>query len=770
MLQIIVIQDHETEEGGIYKNIDLYPGTQIDIVWENPFFLFDDISAMFSMSFNLPVTASNLSVFDFPNRIPVLYTPRRYKATIIHSGLQIAKGEILLFSFDEDILVQFVGSVEILKNPLSDVDLGETDFNTGDYSVSTSGEPLNELDYSDPAWDDYKNNALARSEADPESDYVIAPVKKDNVSWDGHEALYGLKNSLYQYINFFNAREKNFNIGNPDHAHTPVIPFFTVKSIVDKIFGDELQYNLFADGDLAKLVMVTPGHPNYSNDLYISSVQTGLYPAFMGWYQHIEVKEFLVPVSALTFIMPIGVSADNLVWTFNQFMPQYKTNETIKDLCKIFGITIFRIEREWVMEYNNDIFDRDVIVSWDDYLHENPAITRLEPQDYVFEYAGEKSSFEGAFREFNNWNQVFLEASKAQSEVELFYKVQDSPQVLSITKELRGLTNQVWLKVRTVKTALEHQETLQFDEAVKIVSSVKPLNLSIEQYWWQNHNWHDGSDHPTNIMWGTPGDLLQKRHWHVPVIPHSNKEGAPYLMFFAGRKPVFVTEEEAAPLLLPDSLGVYVAGYSMNVSFHDTNSFEDHLNYTQGYIVEWKAGSDPNWYFAKQVYPTIDWNPPDTLILFTIPSQTFKGPITQIRAWAFSGDKSSRIARRIINGGLVLEGEEFTPTDEYPYLTNHHSDIEGNRMFDFSLLPNTNDSFLDIYHNRMMEWVQQHRIRVLAKFKLTAAQLMKVDMRDKILLHGKLFFIEKLQFTLHTDRISKTEASLISYVSPQSEE
>ena len=300
MLQIIIIKN-PGEEDEQHCEVNLFSNTQITIVWENPLFLYDSISAMFSLSIELPASVENLVHFNYPNRIAALGVVEKFPAMIRHSGLMIARGELVLHMFSENIHGQFIGSVEISKRPLTELDMSEVEFSDIDvYGVTSFGHSPDEPDYSDLKWAEYKSEALAASDYSPGMTYCHAPVKKKYVPWDGHEALFGVKNSLLQYINFYNAREKKYHLVNENTIHTPVVPFFSVAYVIDKIFGDSLTDNPFSQGDLAHLFFISPGHPNYKNELYHTSISHLIPPVFMGWYESITIREFLLPVSENT--------------------------------------------------------------------------------------------------------------------------------------------------------------------------------------------------------------------------------------------------------------------------------------------------------------------------------------------------------------------------------------------------------------------------------------------------------------------------------------
>jgi len=289
-------------------------------------------------------------------------------------------------------------------------------------------------------------------------------------------------------------------------------------------------------------------------------------------------------------------------------------------------------------EYDNDVFDRKVVVNLDEHIDGDPVLIREQGKNYIFEYQGERPDFNDTIKEFDTWHDLYLDAMKAQWKEEFYYKVKDSPQVVSIKREVRGTTNQHWLESKIVKTPLGSEATKTHEETYTVSPSVKPLNMNIEQYWARNHNW--------GTVPGSPGDTIARLHWHVPVMPEKKPDDPPNIMLWGGIKNTF-----------------------------------------------------------------------------------------------------ARVTDRI--------------SDKYPYLTNHHTDVFGNRMFAFSLLPEVTDGIVDSFHSRKKAWVEKDKLKIRGFFKLNSQQIKNLDMRDKFHLRGKTFYIEKIEFSLSHDGVSKSDITLI---------
>lgn len=103
----------------------------------------------------------------------------------------------------------------------------------------------------------------------------------------------------------------------------------------------------------------------------------------------------------------------------------------------------------------------------------------------------------------------------------------------------------------------------------------------------------------------------------------------------------------------------------------------------------------------------------------------------------------------------------FDGVGSYPLLLNHHTDHFGTKRFDLSLLPDGPDGLISTYHSGMKAWVEKDKKRISASFRLTPGEIRNMDIRDKIYLKGRLFFIEKLEYSLTHRDVSLVEAELV---------
>lgn len=550
MLQILAL--YLNEEGHVQHAVplEIFPDTSLDFVWENPLFKMDEITVSFSLSFPIPASTHNLKIFRFPNRVTAWRVNTAIPAAIRHTGVTIAEGELLLINYENDLQLQFKGSLEDVdqqKNldELERLDELEFDVPYPPKTPTFSGE----IDYNSPAWADYVNQALAASnQIAPYQPYCHAPVKKASQrQWDGgHESVGGLINSIKQYVNYYNPVTGNYRLqtsawynptdpwnvgggagalGDPTKRfHSPLVPFLPLHRIIDAAMPSSLKENPYLDDDLYKIVIVGENHHNNFLDFVYNSFHVHGY----------SLREVTFPVSETT--------DDNILWKYQSFMQAYRFNEFLKDILKIFCQTLFRGLRSSI-EYKEDTLDEEVVVSWENKLDGDLVITRQPPQEYRFEYQGEGAQFEGDINTKATWAEVFAEAieqhtagviSDHADEGEYFYKVEGFPQIVGIKKTLRTLHNDPWLECRIVKTALGNEYPETKKEVFRVTSNVKPLDMSIEQYWWLNRNVDENE---------SPIDIIRRGHWHVPVMPDQRKEDAPYIMLSAGMKNTFYQED-----------------------------------------------------------------------------------------------------------------------------------------------------------------------------------------------------------------------------------
>ena len=600
MLEVIVGQ-------GLALNLS--NDIEVNFIEENPLFMDERVPAPYSLSFDVPPTPWNLKVLGFPVRISSASIHKRLPAEIRFSGLVLARGEILLIETDPTIKLQFKGSREpeqIAVN-LNKIDLGSRQYGSFQYHAE-------DLNYQSQELEEYVLSM--RAMAYQGSDYVIAPVRLREVSWSGSESAGGMINSVKQYINYFNPVTKNFFITNQQKAHTPVLPFPFVYKIIEQAFGPYLVSNPFASGDLAKLVLISMNHKYFSFD--------NLY----NWYWIPPMEEQRQDVM---FPLVDSYNASNglipLSWEMKSFLQAYPFRELLKNLMKIFCITAYPGVK-YRMEFSNDVMNRQVRLNWDGKLAGDPVISTEEARDYVFRYNDVQKSDEEQIREYASIKQIHDVTMASATESGAIYMDVSTGGQYNITRKLRGLDSLPWLTCDIRHSPFASREPDGSRDKTEVISDIRPADMAIDQYWWQDK--------------APYADIIQKKHWWVPVIEKKGLSEPPCIMFWAG------------------------------------------------------------------------------------------------------------MAATLENDG-----------SEYPLIMSHHTDHFGVKRLNTSLHPEGPDGLIEKYHGMMKAWTEKDKMKVKGSFLLSPLELKKLDIRDKVFLKGRLFYIQKLNYSLSHMHLSLVDVDLI---------
>lgn len=672
--------------------LETYPDTELTIIWENPLFMIDEISVAFSLSFEAPASPSNLNIFNHPERIAIKNPRRSVPAVILQDGVVLAKGELLLEGFFNELSLQFKGAIDIIykEETLRQVDMGQQDFDVSFPFNPEDQDSLQPLNYNAPEWENYISTIAQRASTMNAGYYAVGVVKKDGEEWDKpeHEGYRGIVNSYIKYINYYRPHTGApwFSFYVPQRQVTtlrtvsPIIPFPRLGFILWKIFQSNdqlLTNNPFTSGDLANLIIIGQNHPKYNLDnLYKIHYDPG--------GQDEVMKEVFLPVT------DSEGHQENMFWRYQNFMQEFGAIDFIKEILKIFSATLYREGLEYKIELNNDIMERDVVVSWDDKIEDGFEVSTEKGKNYSFSYTGTQTTPDDTIFEYDTIQEMhdaIMEYPDTPYLEELYYKVKGHPQVFQIKKELRGFNSpgtddqdgHPWLYSKIIKSGLspkdekhwkkykylyegdiviyENQNYLVLlnhethpdsppnetpdkykpipkkDDQLTITSEIKPLEMNIERYWMESQ----ASYQPHN-------NVIRRRHWYVPLLPKTNKESPPNIMFHAGMKPAL---------------------------------------------------------------------------------------------------------------------SDFATTGNYPFITNHNIDAQGNKIFDFSLLPGVKDGIEDVLHKKMKEWVERDKLKIRAYITLSAQEIRQMNIRDKIYVRGKKFYIKTIQFTLSNKGISKSDVELI---------
>lgn len=103
---------------------------------------------------------------------------------------------------------------------------------------------------------------------------------------------------------------------------------------------------------------------------------------------------------------------------------------------------------------------------------------------------------------------------------------------------------------------------------------------------------------------------------------------------------------------------------------------------------------------------------------------------------------------------LVYAGNRPVGSKTYPFLSPY-----GNE--NISLSWEGPDGLIARSHKDFKDWIEKPRLKGSGVFQLTALELNKLSITDKVHVDGRNFFIEKLQYTIRRDRIDPVVADLI---------
>lgn len=356
------------------RPIDLSDDISIDLVFENPLFSSDRIPATYSLSYDLPLTPRNRQVFDNPDRVAAAGDRFRERpARILFAGIEIASGVQTVEEISDVITVNFSGSIlpANLNRKLYKVEMDKIPLSyNGDHALETSMT----------VWD----GTLRRNMTDPDAPFFAPPVAIKDVEWlerdpDNPEDF--LLNTRARWINPMHLEHHSYEHYLKDTEERfyllKILPAVRVWYLFDKIFGDNLERNIFKEGEWKKLSLQTLWHPSYN----ITDNLPCWTPDIDEWGNAgytVRLQDFMPDISAADFVV-----------------------EMLKLPCASMYIHGDRFS----VEYNDDVLNRDVVRDIrPDQLIGTPVISREAGQRYTVGFADseEGEQPEGEIKEVEN--------------------------------------------------------------------------------------------------------------------------------------------------------------------------------------------------------------------------------------------------------------------------------------------------------------------------------------------------------------------------------
>lgn len=234
--------------------IDLFPGTTLDLVFNNPAFVGGDIKRILgshSIPINVPLTDHNKSVLGYPERIENVDTHLENEACeIYYQGMIFLNGFAHVRSANDSSarLYITIDSFKALKTLyLNELDLGVHNF--ADVSTilthakDTAENPLNH-------------------------DHAFFPILNyDFFEEDDKPTPIGNDHWTYRFQNYYDIATQSFVSGSHQRV---AMPFVRLDHVVSKI-GTALSYNIqtsFQDTDELKLLYLYNDHNIYVGDAW----------------------------------------------------------------------------------------------------------------------------------------------------------------------------------------------------------------------------------------------------------------------------------------------------------------------------------------------------------------------------------------------------------------------------------------------------------------------------------------------------------------------
>lgn len=506
--------------------VQLSEKVSLNLIIESPFVASDRIPTPYTTTFDLPSTPDNLKFFNFPNRVTSKGGFKEYGCYIYFGAINILTGVLVVQQYNKTIKSFFRGVVfsDNLTKKLNNIDAEKYSLGLGSRGTISFTNPDNYA---------YKYKQFMQSRIIGSTDFVAAPVRIKDVAWPNTNptyapAAYGYEALSLQYFNFFNAKDKVYTLGeSSDMRHGPVFAQPFLHTVFDEIFSNTLEENVFRQGELAKVVLVTSYHKNF--------------------YEHlIETYKGILLDNSYDYNI-------EQYFKMESYLPELQANEFFKDILKVFCCTLFSVKGKFKIVFNQDILNSKVIENWGDKLIGELFISKMDRLEYVYGYADnieQMDDFTPVSTLGNLSDLVNLPVAPADNDNE--YMVASLNQVMKkIATNNPSFGPPVIYTYEVVNAGFGG-----FNEAVgepfDMISNVTPLPLTVDFYWWTNT--------------GSPD--ITRRNWMVPIWEGDRlvRPNLGYIMIYQGLNNTF-TQPDQYPLLTNhnvDQFGNRLGDISLN--------------------------------------------------------------------------------------------------------------------------------------------------------------------------------------------------------------
>ena len=376
----------EIRKAGI--NFDLPKDVSFDLIIENPFMLQDRIPSPFSLTFSLPATPGNLAKFNYPNRIASVQNYELINdVTIYIDGMAISSGTLKLDTYDNGVInAYYIGSAYIPKpdHLLYNVQMERNDTALCHSNIEVLSETGFYPSFSAllAATVDGSKNFVCppvRIINDKQFADVDITATVPYTTYGDGSTLYTkfirgvalmsgvLAKNIAQiaYVNFWNTALSKYRYQN---YHMPNTWFPFVGYLFDMVFKGNITNNVFKNGELAKVVMETTYSHYVMNFFYIQS-----------WYG-CNFDNGLPDNSgyAIPFVP---------YFTLNSSCPASKIGDFLKDVLKMFCVSIYaKSTGGYEMAFGKDVLNSTEADDWTGLVAGDFILSLRKRQTYKYGY------------------------------------------------------------------------------------------------------------------------------------------------------------------------------------------------------------------------------------------------------------------------------------------------------------------------------------------------------------------------------------------------
>jgi len=466
------------------KKMHLDDDIEIDLILENPLLLQDRIPSPYSLSFELPATPDILKEFGNPNRFNSKGNWKLLPMYLKYNSIVFLSGTIKMNFFKKKIKANVIGAnlPLLLRETMNSIDLERYDFGSGTYSSPQFSEK----------WvQDYIN--LIVKQVKIGEDWTACPVRVAKEKYLGRPGIFDSVSWLNMYMNNFNpvdgTYQNEFTSGAKYHA--PIFPQFYIHKLIDYFFEGFLSENPFK-GELSDLVMISTFHENFKKN-------------------RIETTRGILLENGSSY-----KSGENNYIELESYLPEYPFNEFLKEVLKIFCMTLFKKPNgSYKIVKNSEVITTSEIVDWTHKVRGKIERTNIKGQTYSCGYSDSKKENTG---KYDN------EPENVENVKELLGKKPSTPTLYRI-----NTTGEVYLKEKAKWTG-PHDNNEEYWKYTRkydglgsskqkgdydMKSNVKALSMTIDTYQQPNG---------------------ERKPWHVPCFEDDRFDNTlvPSLSFFQG--------------------------------------------------------------------------------------------------------------------------------------------------------------------------------------------------------------------------------------------